>query len=188
MHDTTQEEVFGERRWFALQTRSRHEKVARNELAKRNIEHFLPTILRMSQWSDRRKKIECPLFSGYCFARFALNERLPVLQSVGVVSIVGSSGRPEPIPAQEINSLMILMNNRASLDIHPCVREGTQVEVIRGPFEGVTGRVVRYARACRVVVSISLIQQAVAVEIDAASIVPACATPLRQEPVLKIAA
>jgi transcription termination/antitermination protein NusG len=161
------------RRWFALQTRSRHEKVARNELVQRNIETFLPTILQVSQWKDRKKKIEFPLFSGYCFARFASDDRLPVLQSAGVVRIIGPNGRPEPIPEAEIDSLMILMNNRARFDVHPILQEGMPVEVIRGPLQGVRGRLVRYARSCRVVVSISLIQQAVAVEIDSSSIAPA---------------
>ncbi len=166
-------EESGARRWFALQTRSRHEKVARNELVQRNIETFLPTILQVSQWKDRKKKVEFPLFSGYCFARFASDDRLPVLQATGVVRIIGPNGRPEPIPEAEIDSLMILMNNRARFDVHPSLREGMPVEVIRGPLQGVRGRLVRYARSCRVVVSISLIQQAVAVEIDSSSIAPA---------------
>lgn len=181
-------EEAGERHWFALQTRSRHEKVARNELGKRNVEHFLPTITRVSQWKDRKKKIEFPLFSGYCFARFALAERLPVLQSAGVVGIISFNGRPEPIPTAEMDSLMILMNSRARFDVHPCLREGMSVEVTRGPLQGVTGRLVRYARSCRVVVSISLIQQAVAVEIDSASIAPASAVDVRQEAILRQAA
>jgi len=166
------EALSGKRCWFALQTRSRHEKVVRNELAKRNIEHLLPTITRLSQWTDRKKAIECPLFTGYCFAKFALQERLPVLQSTGVVSIIGIQGRPEPIPEHEMQSLMILMNSRASCDVHPYLREGVPVEVIRGPLVGVTGHVVRQARSCRVVVAISLIKQAVAMEIDAGCIAP----------------
>lgn len=161
------------RRWYAVQTRSRHEKVASNELGNRNIEHFLPMITRLSQWKDRKKKVDFPLFSGYCFARFASQERLPVLQSRGVVRIVGRHGEPEPIPQVEMDSLMILMKNRVRLDAHPCLQEGAAVEVVQGPLQGVRGRLVRYARSCRVVVSIHLIQQAVSVEIDSASIAPA---------------
>lgn len=159
--------------WFALQTRSRHEKVVRDELAKRSIEHFLPTITRLSQWKDRKKQVEFPLFHGYCFARFSLAERLPVLQSTGVVRIVSCNGRPEPIPLAEIESLMILMTNRARYDLHPFMREGSLVEVVRGPLQGAKGRLLRCARLCRVVVSISLIKQAVAVEIDSSCIAPA---------------
>lgn len=168
----SQPEATGKSHWFALQTRSRHEKVVRDELAKRNIEHFLPTVTRVSQWKDRKKQIEFPLFHGYCFARFSLDERLPVLQSTGVVRIVSCNGRPEPIPLAEIDSLMILMNARTRYDLHPCLREGSLVEVIKGPLQGVRGRLLRCAKPCRVVISINLIQQAVAVEIDSSCIAP----------------
>lgn len=173
IHSTTEE--VGGRHWFALQTRSRHEKVVRDELVKRNIENFLPLMTRLSQWTDRKKKVEFPLFSGYCFARFTLEARLPVLQSTGVVCIIGSNGRPESIPASEIESLMIVMSNRTRYDVYPYLREGMPVEVIRGPLQGVKGRVIRYAKFCRVVISISLIQQAIVVEIDASSITPVSA-------------
>lgn len=167
-------EEAGDRQWFALQTRSRHEKVVRDELIKRDIENFLPLMTRLRQWTDRKKKIEFPLFSGYCFARFAFGARLPVLQATGVVRIIGSDGRPEPIPAEEIESLMIVMNNRAQHQyvVHPFLKEGMLVEVVSGPFQGVQGRVLRQDKHCRIVISISLIQQAVAVEIDASCIAP----------------
>lgn len=158
--------------WFALQTRSRHEKIVRSQLAKQNIENFLPTVKRVSQWKDRKKEIEFPLFSGYCFARLSPAHRLPALQSPGVVRIVGFNGRPEPIPDSEIESLKILMNNRFPYDYSPCLREGMLIEVIRGPLQGIKGRLVRQARPCRLVLSISLIQQAVAVEIDASCVAP----------------
>ena len=160
-------------RWFAIQTLSRHEKVVRGQLEMRNVEHFLPTMKRLSQWTDRKKEIEVPLFAGYCFARFSLANRLPVLQSQGVVCVVGSGGRPEPIPDEEIESLKILINSPFDYVCCPYLREGMLVEVIRGPLQGVKGRVVREARPCRLVLSISLIQRAVTIEIDAASVAAA---------------
>jgi len=165
-------EISGESRWFALQTLSRHEKVVRKQLQLRNVEHFLPTIKRLSQWSDRRKEIETPLFAGYCFAKFSLKERLPVLQSQGVVRVVGSAGRPEPIPDEEIESLKILVRNSSTYLCCPYLKEGMLVRVMTGPLEGVTGRLIREARQSRLVLSISHIQRAVAIEIDAADVVP----------------
>ena len=159
--------------WYAIKTRSRHEKVVRSQLGRQNIESFLPTIKRWSQWKDRKKEIEFPLFSGYCFARFSLEDRLPVLQSSGVVSIVGSSGQPEPIPDSEIESLRIVVNKRFHYDLHPFLKEGALVEVTEGPLQGVKGRLVRKAKLSRLVISINLIQQAAAVEIDASYIAPA---------------
>ena len=158
--------------WFALQTRSRHEKIVRRELEIRNIEQFLPTVKRLSQWKDRKKEIEFPLFPGYCFARFSLDKRLAVLQSPGVVNIVGAL-RPEPIPDLEIESLRRVLNNHTRYELYPYLKEGCLVEVTKGPMQGVKGVFVRHARHHRLVLSINLIQQAVAVEIDASSVAPA---------------
>jgi transcription antitermination factor NusG len=138
----------------------------------RNIEHFLPTSKRLSQWSDRKVQIEVPLFSGYCFAKFSSSERFPVLQSQGVVRVVGPSGRPEPIPEEEIESLRILLSNSCRYANHPYLAEGTLVEVISGPLKGVNGRIVRGSKNFRLVVSITLIQRAVAIEIDADCVAP----------------
>lgn len=160
-------------RWFAIQTLSRHEKVVRSHLDMRNVENFLPTMRQVSQWTDRKKEIEVPLFAGYCFARFSLSDRLPVLQSKGVVRVVGSAGRPEPIPDEEIESLRKLINSPSDYDCCPYLREGMLVKVIRGPLLGIKGRLVREAKPCRLVLGISLIQRAVTIEIDAASVAAA---------------
>jgi transcription termination/antitermination protein NusG len=157
--------------WFALQTRSRHEKIVRHELMVRKIEQFLPTVTRLSQWKDRKKEIEFPLFPGYCFARFSLDDRLAVLQSPGVVHIVGAL-RPEPIPDFEIESLRIVMNNSTRYELHPYLKEGCLVEVSKGLLQGVKGIFLRHVKPYRLVLSINLIQQAVSVEVDASSVVP----------------
>lgn len=159
--------------WFAIQTLSRHEKVVRTQLEMRNVDTFLPTMRRLSQWTDRKKEVEVPLFAGYCFARFSLTDRLPVLQSQGVVRVIGSGGQPEPIPDEEIESLRRLINSPSDYVCCPYFKEGMLVEVIRGPLQGVKGRLVREARPCRLVLSISLIQRAVTIEIDADSVAAA---------------
>lgn len=159
--------------WFAIQTRSRHENVVRGQLEMRELETFLPTMKRLSQWTDRKKEIEVPLFAGYCFARVSSADRLPVLQTRGVVRMVGSGDRPEPVPDEEIESLRRLISSSANYVCCPYLKEGMIVEVIRGPLQGVKGRLVREAKPCRLVLSISLIQRAVTVEIDAASVAAA---------------
>lgn len=158
--------------WFAIQTRSRHEKAVRRQLELRNVEHFLPTTKRLSQWSDRKKQVEVPLFAGYCFARFSLADRLPVFQSQGVVGVVGPGGRSESIPDDESESLRKLINNSSHYSYHPYLREGMLVRVIQGPLQGVKGRLVREPSHSRLVLSISLIQRSISVEIDAASVAP----------------
>ncbi|MBM4135085.1 MAG: UpxY family transcription antiterminator [Nitrospira sp.] len=158
--------------WFALRTRSRHEKLVRDRLARQGVEHLLPTLTRLSQWKDRRKAIELPLFSGYCFARFSWQDRLPVLMVPGVVTIVSSGARPEPIPEAEIDALKILITSALSYDAHPYLKEGMTVKVIRGPLEGVRGILLRKDKRYRLVLSVHLIKQAAAVEMDAADVIP----------------
>lgn len=156
--------------WFAIHTRSRHEKTVRTELQRSGIEVFLPTIMKWSRWKDRRKQVEWPLFPGYCFARFDPSSTLPVLKCSGVIAIVSAAGKPAPIPAGEIEGIRKLVSSDLQYDPCPFVEEGSMVEVVSGPLRGVTGRLVRKGAHARLVLSVDLIGQAVSVEVDAADI------------------
>ncbi|HEX7767134.1 MAG TPA: UpxY family transcription antiterminator [Nitrospira sp.] len=158
--------------WYALRTRSRHEKLVRDQLEKQGIQPLLPTVKRLSQWKDRKKEIEVPLFSGYCFVRFSQQDKLPVQKVSGVVEVVGSGNRPEPIPDVEIEALKILMASVLPYDPHPYLHEGMMVEVVRGPLQGVHGILLRKEKRHRLVIGVRLIQQAAAVEIDVNNIRP----------------
>jgi transcription antitermination factor NusG len=158
--------------WYALRTKSRHEKLVRDQLDKQGIEPLLPTVKRLSQWKDRKKEIEVPLFSGYCFVRFGQDAKLPVQKVSGVVEIVGRGSRPEPIPDEEIEALRTLMSSVLPYDPHPYLHEGMAVEVVRGPLQGVHGMLLRKEKRHRLVLGIRLIQQAAAVEIDVNDVVP----------------
>jgi transcription antitermination factor NusG len=158
-------------RWFAIWTRSRHEQVVREQLEQKHIDAFLPTVTRWSRWKDRKKKIDWPLFPGYCFARFDSEDVLPVLKCSGVVNIVGFEGRPAPIPDIELESIRVLVGSELQYDPCPLIREGMMVEVVHGPLRGVVGRLMRKdAARARLVLSVDLIGQAVSVEIDAADV------------------
>lgn len=159
-------------RWYAIRTRSRHEKQVRDRLAVQGIEQLLPTVMRLRQWKDRKKEIEVPLFSGYCFARFSWPERLAVQTVSGVVGLVGRGQQPEPIQDEEIAVLQTLMASSLRYEAHPYLLEGMIVEVVRGPLEGVRGVLVRKAKRYRLVISVHLIRQATAVEIDDVDVVP----------------
>ena len=124
--------------WFAIWTRSRHEQVVREQLAKKQVEVFLPTMTRWSRWKDRKKKIDWPLFPGYCFARFDPEDTLPVLKCTGVVNIVSFEGKPAPIPEVEIESIRTLVGSELQFDPCPMIHEGQMVEVIHGPLKGVS--------------------------------------------------
>lgn len=162
----------GSPRWFALRTRSRHEKLVRDRLAAQGIEPLLPTVKKLSQWKDRKKEVEVPLFSGYCFARFAWPDRLAVQTTSGVVDIVGGGDRPESIPDEEIDALKILMSSTLRYDASPYLREGMMVEVTKGPLKGVRGLLVRKGKRHRLVIAVHLIQQAASVEMYDSDVVP----------------
>jgi transcription termination/antitermination protein NusG len=156
--------------WFAVWTRSRHEQVVREQLQTKQIDAFLPTITKWSRWKDRKKKIDWPLFPGYCFARFDPVNRLAVLKCAGVVSIVSFNGEIAPIPEHEIEGIRRLVETDLQYDPCPLIKEGMMVEVVHGPLRGVIGRLVRKGSHARLILAVDLIGQAVSVEIDAADI------------------
>lgn len=165
-------EASSQSQWYALRTKSRHEKLVRDQLEKQGIEPLLPTVRRLSQWKDRKKEIEVPLFSGYCFVKFSQQDRLPVQKISGVVEVVGSGSHPEPIPDEEIEAIKTLMTSVLPYDPHPYLHEGMMVEVVRGPLRGVHGILLRKEKRHRLVIGVRLIQQAAAVEIDIHNIIP----------------
>jgi transcription antitermination factor NusG len=156
--------------WFAIWTRSRHEQVVREQLERKGYEAFLPTVTRWSRWKDRRKKIDWPLFPGYCFARFETERRMPVLTCSGVVNIVSFNGADAAIPDQEIDAIRRLVQSDLQYDPCPLIREGTMVEVTHGPLKGVVGRLTRKGAHARLMLAVDLIGQAVSVEVDASDV------------------
>jgi len=136
------------------------------------IDAFLPLWERRSRWKDRIKRIQVPLFPGYCFARFSYADRLRVLKASGVVELVGPGGGAEPIPDAEMQAIHALVASGLTYEPFPFLAEGMEVEVIRGPMMGVRGRLLRKDRELRVVLSVTSIRQSVSVEIDATDVTP----------------
>ena len=158
--------------WYAIWTRSRHEQVVREQLERKGYEAFLPTLPKWSRWKDRKKKIDWPLFPGYCFARFDAAERLPILKCTGVVNIVSFDSEVAPIPEVEIDGIRRLVESDLKYDPCPLIKEGMMVEVTHGPLKGVYGRLVRKGAHSRLILAVDLIGQAVSVEVDAADVRP----------------
>jgi len=158
-------------RWFAIWTRSRHEKIVRDQLEKKtDVDVFLPTIGKWSRWKDRKKKIDWPLFPGYVFARFVADERIGILKVDGVVQIISNNGMLSPIPEEEIESIRTLVESTLPYDPCPMIKTGAMVEVTHGPLKGVIGRLTRKGTQERLVLSVDLIGQAVSVQVDAADV------------------
>lgn len=157
--------------WYALRTKSRHEKLVRDRLSGLGMQPFLPLQKIKRQWSDRKVVTELPLFQGYCFARFALVDRMTILQTPGVVGIVGAVV-PEAISDSEVEGLRSFY--ACSRVMEPCdyFSEGMMAEVVSGPLCGVRGQIIRKAAQDYIVLRVHLIQQAVAVHIHADEIIP----------------
>jgi transcription termination/antitermination protein NusG len=158
--------------WLAVWTRSRHEAAVYEQLLGKGIEAFLPTIPKWSRWKDRKKRIDWPLFPGYCFARTDPRATLPVLTCAGVVTVISFEGRPAQIPDDQIEGVRALVLSELQYDPCPLIREGMKVEVVSGPLEGVVGRLVRKGSHARLVLAVDLIGQGVSVEVDAADVRP----------------
>jgi len=127
--------------WFAIRTRSRHERVVADQLEKQSIENFLPVVKTIHKWSDRKKEVELPLFSGYSFARLVLcsSDRLRVLQTHGVAGFVGVRGIGIPIPEGQIESLRTLVANEIPIKDHPFLQIGQRIRIKGGSLDGVEG-------------------------------------------------
>lgn len=160
-----------EKQWFAIRTRARHEKAVRHRLSHLGFEQLLPTLTRLSQWKDRKKLVQEPLFPGYCFAKFLGLERITVLEVPGVAYIVGRREYPEPVPQEEIDTLTRLTTS--GLQYEPCasLNEGTLVEIIRGPLSGVKGRFIRREFHHYVTIGVQLIGLGATVRINVDDVV-----------------
>ena len=158
--------------WYALHTRSRHEKVVRDQLGAKGVTNLLPLWHKRSVWKDRIKMVEVPLFSGYIFGHFPLKHKLEVLQTVGVVRIVGLNGYPLPVPNEQIEAVQTMIAQHLHYDPHPFLQEGMRVRVKRGVLRGAEGILVAKKQHYRLVISVDLIQKSVAVDIDSADVEP----------------
>jgi transcription antitermination factor NusG len=154
--------------WFALQVRSRQEDFVGAFLQANGQEWFLPTYRCRRQWSDRIKERELPLFSGYLFCRFDLRDRVSILKTPAVISIVGIGRVPIPIDDAEIEALRCLVGSGVQTQPWPYVAIGQRVRINHGALCGLEGILQSFKGRHRVVVSVTLLQRSVATEVDSA--------------------
>jgi transcription antitermination factor NusG len=132
----------------------------------KGIEEFLPLYQRRSRWSDRVKSLELPLFPGYVFCRLNLEHRFPLLTIPGVVNIVGAGKVPVPLDEAEITALQAAAQSGLASEPWPFLVVGQQVLIERGPLAGLKGLLVDVRKRYRVVLSVTLLNRSVAIEID----------------------
>jgi transcription antitermination factor NusG len=158
--------------WYAVHTRSRHEKTVAAQLVHKSVEHFLPLYETVRKWKNGRFKVQLPLFPGYLFVHIPLGERLQVLQVPGVVQLVSSSGLPLPLPETEIETIRDALTKGLEAHPHPYLKVGSRVRIISGPLEGLHGILLRKKGKLRLVVSVDLIMRSISIDVDASEVEP----------------
>ena len=158
--------------WWAIYTRHQHEKTVAEVLKMKGVEVFLPLYASVRRWKDRSKLLYMPLFPGYVFVRGALAHRLHVMTTPGVHMILSQSDRAAIIPEEEIQAIRQTVEGNHRVEPHPFLKCGERVRVKRGSLSGVEGILVRKKNVFRLVLSVQMLAQAVAVEIDAMDVEP----------------
>ncbi len=161
--------------WYAIYTKSRHEKKVYDRLLEKKMEIFLPLVERWSRRKDRRKKVVLPLFPSYLFVRAWMDPytHVEILKTDSVVRILGNNGKPLPIPDEQIFAIQALITS--GMAVTPCVylREGMNVQVVNGPLIGVKGILLKtQPQKHRLVLSMDLLKESVSVEIDELDVEP----------------
>jgi transcription antitermination factor NusG len=154
--------------WFALQVRGRRELAVAEYLQGQGYEWFLPLYKCQKVWSDRIKEVESPLFPGYLFCRFDTQFRLPILKTPGVIQIVGNNRQPIPVDEHEIAAIQTLIATGARNQPWPFLAVGDKVRIESGPLTGLEGLLVEFRGSHRLVISVTLLQRSVAVELHSA--------------------
>jgi transcription antitermination factor NusG len=173
--------------WYALWVKSRYENTVASHLQARGYESLLPLYKCRRRWSDRFKEIELPLFPGYVFCQFNLLNRLPILSIPGVVHVVGVGRTPLPIDESEIAAIQAAVKSGLPSQPWPFLQVGHRVRIEYGPLCGLEGILLDFRGRQRLVISVTLLQRSVAVQIDEAWVRPmsqqqrACSGPVTSQ-------
>ncbi len=160
------EPILPDTAWYAVAVRSNFERIVAQSLRQKDYEVFFPSYLSKRQWSDRTKVIECALFSGYLFCRMNMRQRVPLLNTPGVSSIVGIGKAAVPVEDREIAAIQKLVESGLPVAPWPFLKAGQFVHINRGPLTGVEGIVIASKNRSRLVVSVEMLQRSVTVEIE----------------------
>jgi transcription termination/antitermination protein NusG len=166
--------VEGTEYWYALHTQARHEKVVEHKLRERGVETFLPLVTEIRRWSDRKKKVQLPLFSSYVFARLTPTkvDRLRALTIDGVFSFVGVRGEGTPIPEEQIQAVRALVDGGIPWSAHPFLKIGQRVRIRSGALDGVEGILIDRAGDSTLVISVDAIQRSLSVRVAGYDVEP----------------
>jgi len=158
-----------DKEWYALYVQVNHEREVAKRLEQKEVGCFLPLMETWSKRRDRRKKIQLPMFPGYVFVHVLLDSyvQLTVVKTPGALSLLHNSQGPLSIPPYQVENLRTIVNSIQPLEIHPYLRQGDWVHVVRGPLAGCIGILDRLdPKKGRLIVSVDIIKKSVSVELD----------------------
>ena len=153
-------------KWYALHVHARKEQLVASQLQNRSLECFLPTYKSLRKWSDRTKEMQQALFPGYVFCRFDYENRQPVVMTTGVTQVVGTGKVAIPIADSEIAALQVAVRSGVPAQPWPYLRTGEYVQVNYGHLAGLQGILVNFKGNHRVVLSVTLLQRSLALEVE----------------------
>jgi transcription antitermination factor NusG len=153
--------------WYAVQTGYRCEQKVAQALTAKGYYTYLPLLRETRQWKDRRKTIDMPAFTGYLFVRYepSLRNRVRVLETSGIVRLLGGNHAPSQISEMEIEAVRRTLDSGVVCHRFDALTPGAKVRVIRGPLTGVQGRLVRFKNSLRLVIAISVFSQGISAEL-----------------------
>ena len=155
--------------WYAVQTRARNEKVISERLQEQGLTTFLPLVTEVRRWSDRKKKVELPLFSCYVFVKLVAtnnDERMRVYRTNGVFRIVSMRGEAIPIPDEQIEALRAVVTQQVPWTEHPFLKIGQRVRIRGGSLEGLEGVLLSRNGDRTLIISVDAIQRSLAVRVE----------------------
>jgi transcription antitermination factor NusG len=159
--------------WFAVRTRSRHEKAVAARLTVQGIENILPLYSTVHAWKDRKQTVQLPLFAGYLFVHILVQNSRQVLTTPGVAEILRTGGRPAALAPAEVAVIHSCRDFGKALEPHPFLKVGQRVRIRRGAFKGLEGDLVEFNNGFRVVISIAMIQSAASLQIGIEDVIAA---------------
>lgn len=164
LHRTTVEP--DTQQWYAVAVKPRHDKAVSRVLENKGFRTLVPLYRKRQRYVARVKETELPLFPGYVFCRFNSQTRLPILTTPGVIQILGAGRIPIPVDETEITSLQTALKLQFPVQPCPFLQTGQRVRIAEGALAGVEGIVMSVKQCFRLVLSITLLQRSVLLEID----------------------
>lgn len=172
---TAETEYLGPSQWYAVHTFPRHEQKVARRLTERGVPLFLPLVHQTHYWSDRRKVVELPLFPCYTFVHIpcTAQNRSRVLTTPGVLRFVSFKDQPAAVPEDQIEAVRKVLANNLPFSSHGFLKVGQRVRIRGGCLDGVEGTLVGHNGGRRLVVSVDLIQQSLAISLEGYEVEPA---------------